>query len=415
MTAPTPAWPVPSMSRMSRLREGPVGDPDAGRQVLHDLALDVGLGEPARDVDRAHLAERFGQPEDLLHEDRVLVGRDAVLDDRPLADRLQEAGRQAAPLEAVEDAQADRGLAPVLPGRGEVDMTHPAPPVDRQRAPRSEASSATHRPRIQLRLAVLRSMSWIASRSRASGLGLDRVRLEIWPEALHDVGHEAQEDARVGHEELRLVVVADEGQAALQDAALLDVRDLRREVVALDAVGVVEEVQRVVDGEAEPRPPGDEPLVDLGRDADLGDLVEHLRRDGQQPDQRRPGARPEHHLQAALEGEHLRVEARAGDDVGQQVLDVVEHARLRHGVGQVEDLLLEQELLFVIEHAGDGSTGPLVRRPGRRQPDHVRPEPTGRGRASPWRRRRARPRAGRPRSACRSRRAWRWPASRRRP
>ena len=96
-----------------------------------------------------------------------------------------------------------------------------------------------------------------------------------------------EEDARVGHEELRLVVVADERQAALEDAALLDVGDLGREVVALDAVGVVEEVQGVVDGEPEAGAPGHEALVDLGRDADLGDLVEHLGRDGQQPDQRR--------------------------------------------------------------------------------------------------------------------------------
>ena len=177
-------------------------------------------------------------------------------------------------------------------------------------------------------------MSAIASRSRRERLGVDGVGLEVRPEALHDVGDEAEEDARVGHEELRLVVVADERQAALQDAPLLDVGDLGREVVALDAVRVVEEVERVVDGQAEARPPRDEPLVDLGRDADLGDLVEDLRRDGQQADERRPGARPEHHLEAALEGEHLGVEARARDDVGQQVLDVVEHARLGDRVGR---------------------------------------------------------------------------------
>src|SRR3990170_4567735 len=52
----------------------------------------------------------------------------------------------------------------------------------------------------------------------------------------------------------------------------------------------------------------------------------------------------------ALEREDLRVEARAGDHVGEQILDVVERARLRHGGGQVEDLLLEQELLFVVQH-----------------------------------------------------------------
>ena len=150
-------------------------------------------------------------------------------------------------------------------------------------------------------------------------------------------------------------------------------RDLGREVVALDAVGVVEEVQGVVDGQAEAGPPRDEALVDLGGDPDLGDLVEDLRRDGQQADQRRPGARPEHHLEAALEGEDLGVEARARDDVGEQVLDVVEDARLRHGVREVEDLLLEQELLFVVQHGRNAST-----RSGRPGPKAAAGSPIGR-------------------------------------
>ena len=92
-------------------------------------------------------------------------------------------------------------------------------------------------------------------------------------------------------------------------------------------------------------------------DTHLGHLVEDLRRDRQQADQRRARARPEHHLEAALEGEDLRVEARAGDDVGQQVLDVVEDAGLTDGVRELEDLLLEQELLFVVEHGRNSSIG----------------------------------------------------------
>jgi len=80
--------------------------------------------------------------------------------------------------------------------------------------------------------------------------------------------------------------------------------------------------------------------VHLRGDADLRDFVEDLRGDGQQADEGGPGSWPEHDLEAALEGEHLRVEARAGDDVGQQVLDVVEGARLGDGVREVEDLLL---------------------------------------------------------------------------
>ena len=115
--------------------------------------------------------------------------------------------------------------------------------------------------------------------------------LEVWPEPVEDVRDEAVEHARVGDEELRLVVVAHERQPALEDAAVLDVGDLGREVVALDAVGVVQEVERVVDGQPEPCAPGDQPLVDLGRDADLGDLVEDLGRDRQQADQRGAGAR----------------------------------------------------------------------------------------------------------------------------
>ena len=257
------------------------------------------------------------------------------------------------------------------------------------------------RRRRQPRVAVLRSIWATASRRRDSVSSSTASGSRYGPEALHDVHDEAQEHARVGHEELRLVVVADERQPALQDAPVVDVRDLRREVVALDAVRVVEEVQRVVDGQAEPGAPGDEALVDLGRDADLGDLVEDLGGHGEQPDERRPGARPEHHLEAPLEGEHLGVEAGTGDDVGQEVLDVVEDARLRHGVGQVEDLLLEQELLFVVQHARDGSTGlrprsaRLAGAACRIATDSATPgigsaaRLTGTGRASPWRRRRA--------------------------
>ena len=114
------------------------------------------------------------------------------------------------------------------------------------------------------------------------GLGIDRVRLEVRPKALHDVRDEAHEDSRVGDEELGLVVVADHRQPALEHPALLDVGDLGGEVVPLDTVRVVEEVERVVDGQPEPGAPGDEALVDLGRDPDLGHLVEHLGRDGQQ-------------------------------------------------------------------------------------------------------------------------------------
>ena len=108
------------------VREGRVRVADARAQVLDDLARDVRLREPARDVDRAHRRELVGQAEDHLHEDGVLVGGDPVLDDGPLADGLHEAWRQALPEEAVEAAERGRGLAAVLAGRGEVDLPHRA-------------------------------------------------------------------------------------------------------------------------------------------------------------------------------------------------------------------------------------------------------------------------------------------------
>ena len=101
-----------------------MGGHDPAGQVLDDLAIDVALREPARDVDRAHLPQRLGEVEHGLHQDGVLVRRDAFLDDRALPDRLDEPGRQATALEAVHDPEAERGLATVLAGRGEVDVAH---------------------------------------------------------------------------------------------------------------------------------------------------------------------------------------------------------------------------------------------------------------------------------------------------
>ena len=75
MTAPDPGVAGPLDEQDVPLGEGGMGGPDPRRQVLDDLALDVGLGEAARDVDRAHLLQRLAQAEDLLHQHRVLVGR----------------------------------------------------------------------------------------------------------------------------------------------------------------------------------------------------------------------------------------------------------------------------------------------------------------------------------------------------
>ena len=97
---------------------------DPGAQVVHDLALDVRLGEAPRNVHRTHHRHRVGQSEHGPHEHGVLVRRDTILDDGALADRLHEAGIEPAPSEQVEQAQAGRCLAPVLAGRGEVDLAH---------------------------------------------------------------------------------------------------------------------------------------------------------------------------------------------------------------------------------------------------------------------------------------------------
>ena len=144
----------------------------------------------------------------------------------------------------------------------------------------------------RLRAACLRSMTAMESLMRAERVGVDSLVVGLRHEAVEHVGDQSVENGRVGHEELRLVVVADQRQAALQHAPVVDMRNLRREVVALDAVGVVQEVERVVDRQSESGAPGDQALVDLGLDVDLGDLVEHLGRDGQQAHQRRAGAAP---------------------------------------------------------------------------------------------------------------------------
>ena len=81
--------------------------------------------------------------------------------------------------------------------------------------------------------------------------------------------------------------------------------DLGGEVMALDPVRVIQEVESVVDRQAEASAPGDEALVDLRRDVDVGDLFKDLRGNGQQPDQGGAGPRPEHDLETPLEGEHL--------------------------------------------------------------------------------------------------------------
>ncbi len=94
--------------------------------------------------------------------------------------------------------------------------------------------------------------------------------------------------------------------------------------------------------------------MDVGRDAHVADLVEHLAVDGEQPHERRSGAAAEHDLQGALEREDVRVEARRRRHLRQEILDVVEGTDIPERVRQVQHLLAEQEALFVVEHAALG-------------------------------------------------------------
>ena len=100
------------------------GGDDPRPEVLDDLARDVLLREPARDVDRAHRPVVGREVERLVHEDGVLVGGLAVVDDRPLADGLHERGPQARPLEPVEQAERGGRLAAVLARGREVELAH---------------------------------------------------------------------------------------------------------------------------------------------------------------------------------------------------------------------------------------------------------------------------------------------------
>ena len=124
MTAPDARVPRALDQQHVVARELAVGGEDPAAEVLDDLARDVRLGEPARDVDRAHHRVRLGEVEDRAHEDGVLVGGLAVVDDGPLADRLDEPGVQPAAAEPVDEPERGRRLAAVLPGRGEVELAH---------------------------------------------------------------------------------------------------------------------------------------------------------------------------------------------------------------------------------------------------------------------------------------------------
>ena len=248
-----------------------VGPADPRAQVLHHVTGDVRLREAARDVDGAHDVVWVRQTEDRLHEHGVLVGGDpGLVGDRALADGLRKACPEAGLEERVDETQRGRGLAAVLARRGEVQVAHAGCPARRygrvgavanglarmaramrantamrmnarrrfRRAARGDGAAGPpgrDRGRRRAGRRPPRGLIRGASSSLDQGdrlleardrLGIDGVRLEVWPEPFEDVADEAQEDARVGHEELRLVVVPDERQATLEDAPVFDVGDL---------------------------------------------------------------------------------------------------------------------------------------------------------------------------------------------
>ena len=198
-------------------------------------------------------------------------------------------------------------------------------------------------------------------------------------EPLENIRGHGEQDVGIGDEELGLVVVADQGQATLERGSPLGMEQLRAEVMALDSVRVVQVVEGVVDREAKSRPPRDEPLVDLGRQPHLAGLIEDLAVDGEETDQRRAGATPEHHLQRALQGEDVRVEARRGGHLREEILDVVELARFGQGAGQVQDLLAKEKALLVVEHRRPGARLRVQAAQGGRLGDTIHGHHVGRG------------------------------------
>ena len=152
------------------------------------------------------------------------------------------------------------------------------------------------------------------------------------------------------------------------------------------------------------------------RQPDLAELLEDAPVDGEEPDQGRAGARAEHHLQGALEGEDVGVESRARRHLGEQILDVVELPRVAERVGEVVDLLPKQEALFVVEHVR--SLRPM--RHGRLAaacPQSAGGRTRGRARAAWSPPPRGRPQPCRRQCACRPRdaRSWRGPTRMRGP
>ena len=56
----------------------------------------------------------------------------------------------------------------------------------------------------------------------------------------------------------------------------------------------------------------------------------------------------EHRLERTLQRDHLGVEVARGDQVNEQVLDVVERRTLGERGGKREDLLAKEKALFVV-------------------------------------------------------------------
>ena len=78
-------------------------------------------------------------------------------------------------------------------------------------------------------------------------------------------------------------------------------------------------------------------------------LIERLGCRGKRINERCPLSLTEHRLQRALKGHDLCVKVTGGDQVDKEVLHVVERGWVAERASQREDLLAEEEALFVIK------------------------------------------------------------------
>ena len=158
-------------------RHALVGGGHLRAKVVADAPIDVVGREVARQGDRAHVVERVGEVEDLLHQDRVLVGTDPLHEQRPLADGLHEAQRVTRVAERGDQPKARGRLAAVLARGGQEDAArHPRAAVLRRPTSSTASRSRVTRSRVQhVRREVLPSRS-IMSAAMASSTSASAMK-----------------------------------------------------------------------------------------------------------------------------------------------------------------------------------------------------------------------------------------------